>query len=157
VNYSIQIDGFEGQTIEVQSPSIFSGPKLFVNGQPASKGPKRNQMVLRRNDGKEIIATWKLRILGLDMPQLIADGKIINVVAPLEWYELVWCGISILLVFSGGLIGGAIGGMSLSVNTQIFRSSMSTVAKYFAAAGVSIMAVIVYFIVVTIFRIMIGR
>jgi hypothetical protein len=70
---------------------------------------------------------------------------------------LVWCGISILLVFSGGLIGGAIGGMSLSVNTQIFRSSMSTVAKYFAAAGVSIMAVIVYFIVVTIFRIMIGR
>jgi hypothetical protein len=151
MNYSIQIDGFEGQTIEVKSPSMFAGPKLLVNGQPTSKGPKRNQMVLRRNDGKEIIASWKPRILGLDMPQLFVDGKIINVVAPLVWYEWIWSGISILLVFSGGLIGGMIGGLSFSINTQIFRSSLSTVAKYFATAGVSIMAVIIYFIVAALF------
>jgi len=157
MNYLVQIDGCEGQTIEVKSPSMFAGPKLLVNGQPTSKGPKRNQMILRRNDGKEIIASWKPRILGLDMPQLFVDGKIINVVAPLEWYELAWCGISILLVFFGGLIGGAIGGLSFSVNTRIFRSSMSTVEKYFATAGVSIMAVIIYFIVASLFLGLIGK
>ncbi len=157
MNYPIQIDGCEGQTLEVKSPSMVSGPKLFVNGQPASKGLKRNQMVLRRNDGKEIIASWKPRFLGLDMPQLLVDGKIINVVAPLEWYEWVWSGISILLIFSGGLIGGAIGGLSLSVNTQIFRSSLSTTEKYFATAGVSILAVILYLIVAALFLDAVGK
>ncbi|RPI02589.1 MAG: hypothetical protein EHM64_13680 [Ignavibacteriae bacterium] len=157
MNYPVQIDGCDGQTIEVKSPSMFAGPKLLINGQPAPRGPKRNQMVIRRNDGKEIIASWKPQLLGLDMPQIIVEGRIIQVVAPLEWYELVWSGISVLLIFIGGLIGGAIGGLSFSVNTQIFRSSLSTAAKYLATAGVSILAVITYFIVAALFLTALGK
>ena len=157
MNYSIQIEGFEGQNIEVQPPKLFDSPKLLVNGQRASSGPKRNQMVLRRNDGKEVIAFWKPRFLGLDVPQLSVDGKIIDVVEPLKWYERAWSGLSVLLIFSGGIIGGVVGFISFSINMKIFRSPLQTGAKYFASAGVSAAAVIIYFIVASLFLTAIGN
>lgn len=101
MDYSVKIDGFEGQVIEVRSPTFFAGYRLLVNGQPAPKG-KRNQMVLRRNDGKEVIATWKSQVLGFDVPQLVVDGTAIPLVEPLRWYEWVWSGLPILLVLTGG-------------------------------------------------------
>jgi hypothetical protein len=149
--YPVQAEGFEGQTIEISSSSFFSGPKLLINGEPASKGPKRNQMILRRNDGKEVIAFWKPRALGFDVPQLSIDGKDISIVKPLEWFELVWCGISIVLIFFGGLIGGVVGALSFSMNTKIFRSQTGAVMKYLTTGGVSVLAVIIYFIIASLF------
>jgi len=146
MNYPIRVEGCEGQNIEVRPSTMFTDPKLFINGQPASKGPNRKQMVLRRNDGREIIAMWKPRLLGLDVPQLSVDGKIIDVVEPLKWYEWIWSGLPILLIFSGGLIGGIIGFIGFTFSTKIFRSSLSTAAKYIASAGVSVLAVIVFFV-----------
>jgi hypothetical protein len=145
MNYPIRIEGCEGQNIEVQLSTMFAGPKLFVNGQPASKGPGRSQMILRRNDGNEIIATWKPMFLGLDVPQLSVNGIIIEVVEPLKWYEWVWSGIPILLIFSGGLIGGVIGFFSFTLSTKIFRSSFSTIGKYLVSAAISIAAVVIFF------------
>ena len=51
MNYPINIDGFEGQTLEMKPSGMLAGPQLLVNGQPAAKGPKRGQMLLRRTDG----------------------------------------------------------------------------------------------------------
>jgi hypothetical protein len=157
MNYCIQVEGFEGQTIEVQPHKMFTGPKLLVNGQPASSGLKRNQMVLHRNDGKEIIASWKPRLLGLDVPKLDVDGKIINVVDPLKGYEWVWSGLPVLLIFSWGLIGGVVGFISFSINTKIFLSSLNNISKYFATAAVSVTAVIIYSVIVTLFLEAIGK
>ncbi len=151
MNYTIHIDGCEGQIIEVKPSTMFAGPKLFVNGQPAPKGAKRNEMLLRRNDGKEIVVSWKPAFLGLDVPQLSVDGKIINVVEPLQWYEWVWSGLSVLLIFSGGLIGGVIGFLSFSINTKLFRTSSNPLTKYLTTAGVSIIAVMVYLVVAGLF------
>ena len=53
MRYPLHLDGFEGQTLEVQPPGILSGPKLLVNGQPAPA--KRGQMALRRNDGRDAV------------------------------------------------------------------------------------------------------
>src|SRR5262245_32356752 len=92
MRYPVPIEGFEGQTIEVEAPGFLSGAKLLVNGQPAPKGPKRMQMILHRNDGKEVIATWSPVLMGLDMPRLSIDGKPLNVIAPLKWYEWMWEG-----------------------------------------------------------------
>lgn len=148
MNYPVKINGFEGQTIEVQSPGFFSGYKLVVNGQPAPKGPKRDQMLLRRNDGVELLVTWKPQALGFDLPQLVVDGNAISLVEPLRWYEWVWSGLPILLVLAGGALGAFIGFIAFSVNTKIFRTSFTLFVKYLTTGGVFLLAVAVYYLIV---------
>jgi hypothetical protein len=133
MSYKANIDGFEGQNIEA-AVGFWSGPKLLVNGEPAQKGSKRGEMILQRNDGKQVIATWKQQILGLDIPQLIVDGKTTNLVEPLKWYQLVWGGLPALLVFMGGALGALAGIIGFSINTKIFRTEMHDVLKYLASA-----------------------
>jgi len=149
MQYQVKIDGFESQTIQVQAPGLFSGAKLLVNGQPAPKGPKRNQMALRRDDGAEVVAVWKPRMLGLDVPQIAVDGKPIQVVEPLPWYQWLWSALPVLLVFAGGAIGAFAGVLALFVNLKVFRSSMNGAVKYLATAAASFTAVLVYFVLAT--------
>lgn len=157
MNYPLTLEGFEGQSLEVKPGGFFSGPQLLVNGQPAAKGPKRGQMVLRRTDGREVTATWRPALLGLDVPRLEVDGKQLNVVAPLKWYEWVWGGLPILLVFLGGALGALAGFIAFGVNTQIFRSSRNTALKFILAAVVSVVAVAVYFVLALLVSGALGR
>jgi hypothetical protein len=146
MRYKLNLDGFEGQNIEVKI-SLWSGPKLLVNNQPAPKGSKRGEMLLQRNDGRQVVAKWKPRLLGLDVPQLIVDDKVIDIVEPLKWYQWVWVGLPILLVFIGGALGGLIGAIGAIINAKVFRTEMNSVLKYIIAGSVSILAVVLYFIV----------
>ncbi len=149
MTYPLNLEGFEGQTLEVKPSGFFGGPQLLVNGQPAPKGPKRGQMLLRRSDGREVIATWKPALLGLDVPRLEVDGKQLTVVEPLKWYEWVWGGLPILLVFLGGALGAIAGFVAFGINTQVFRSTRNTALKFILTAVVSALAVVAYLILAT--------
>lgn len=157
MNYPINLHGFEGQRIEVQSAGLLAGPKLLVNGQPAAKGPKRGQMSLRRDDGREVVAAWKLQFMGLDVPQLTVDGQTITVAEPLPWYVWAWSALPILLLFIGGALGGIAGAVGFSINTSIFRSSWPAVVKFGLSAVVSIGAVITYVVLAALFLTALGR
>ena len=156
MSYEVNIEGFEGQNIEV-NVSFWTGPKLLVNGEPAQKGNKRGELILQRNDGKQVVASWKPQVLGLDVPQLIVDGKITNLVEPLKWYKLVWGGLPALLVFLGGALGAIAGMIGFSINTKIFRTEMNDISKYLASGVISVLSVIAYFIAALIFSMLIGR
>ena len=156
MSYEVNIEGFEGQNIEV-NVSFWTGPKLLVNGEPAQKGNKRGELILQRNDGKQVVASWKPQVLGLDVPQLIVDGKITNLVEPLKWYQLVWGGLPALLVFMGGALGAIAGMIGFSINTKIFRTEMNDILKYLASGVISVLSVIAYFIAALIFSMLIGR
>lgn len=156
MNYIAKIEGLENQNVEARV-SFWSAPKLLVNGEPAPKGTKRGEVVLQRNDGKQVTASWKQQFLGLDVPQLIVDGKAINLVEPLQWYQWVWSGWPVLLLFAGGALGAIAGMMAVAINTKIFRAEMSEILKYLASGVVSIMAVVAYFIAALIFSILIHR
>ncbi len=147
MNYPVILEGFEGQTIEVQPAGTFSGYKLLVNGQPAPDGPKRGQMLLCRTDGTQAIATWKVQLLGFDVPQLVVDGKPIALEEPLKWYEGVWSGWPALLLLVGGALGAIAGIIAFGVNIKIFRSSMGKVEKYLLTAVISAVAVMAYLVV----------
>ena len=148
MNYPICIPGFEGRDLQVKSTGFFSDYKLIVDGQPAPKGPKRDQMVLRRNDGVETIATWKRAVLGLDVPQLLVDNQVISLVKPLRWYEWLWSGLPIILVFTGGALGGAIGALAFTLNAKIFRAEPNGFLKYLFTAAVSILSVLLLLLIV---------
>jgi hypothetical protein len=156
MNHTLTISGFEGQTIEMRTSPI-TGPRLLVNGQPAPKGKKRGEMLLRRNDGTEVVATWKPMLLGLDTPQLNVSGQMIAAVKPLTWYEWLWSALPVLLVFIGGLLGAIAGMIAVTINARIFRSSLPMVLRYILTGVVSIVAVVVYLITVSLLLTAVGR
>lgn len=156
MQYPVIIEGFENQKIEVKAPGLLAGPKLLVNGQPAPKGPKRNQMALRRDDGVDVTAVWKPRLLGLDVPQIVVDGKPIAVVEALNWYEWLWAALPVLLVFAGGAVGAMMGVLGLYVNIKLFRSSLNGVLKYAATGAATLAAGIAYAVVATLIAVALG-
>ncbi len=156
MRYPLKLDGFEGQTLEVQPSGILSGPKLLVNGQPAPAGPKRGQMALRRNDGREVLVRWRPQVLGMDVPQLYVDGFVVNVAPPLPWYVWLWSALPVLLVLVGGALGAIAGFIAFAISTRIFRSSLPGLAKYGLSLLVSLLAIVVYLTAATLFYSAIG-
>ena len=156
MNYMANIEGLENQNIEARV-SFWSGPKLLVNGEPARKGAKRGEMVLQRNDGKQVSASWKPQLLGLDVPQLVVEGKTVNLVEPLKWYQWVWGGWPVMLLIVGGALGAITGMIGFAINARVFRTDMSEVLKYVVSGVISILSVVTYFIAALLFAILMNR
>ena len=92
----------EDQLIEVEFIGWFHRPELLLNDKAASRGVKKGHYRLIRSDGVEISAIWKSKLWGLDIPYLLVNETEIEIVRPLKWHELLWCGIPLSLAVSGG-------------------------------------------------------
>jgi hypothetical protein len=147
--YPVTLPGFEGQEIVVEPAGFFSGPKLLVDGQPAPKGKGRGEMLIRRNDGKDVIVSFRSNFL--DVPALMVDGKPLNLVEPLKWHEWVWNGFPIVMIFFGGALGGMLGVLAMSFNLKVFRSSENTVLKYALTGAIGLGAFALYFLLAVLF------
>ncbi len=151
--YPVNIPGFETRQIAVES-GFFSGPKLLIDGQPAPKAAKARDYVLRRSDGSEVKV--QLRGIWVDpIPQIMVDGKPIQVTEPLQWYQWVWAGRPLALIFVGGLLGGLMGGLAITINGRLFRSELNGLAKYLLTGLVSVGALVGYFILAILFNLLI--
>ncbi len=62
----------------------------------------------------------------------------------LTWYEHVWLGLPILLVFVGGLIGGACGGAAWAVNQAVFQKTKHPILRYVWTGLISAAAFVAY-------------
>jgi len=146
MEYPVKIEGFEGHQLAVTSAEMFANPKLLIDGQSASQGQKRGEFILRKNNGSKIIAQVTAAYLGFDpVPQLIIDGKTIQIMEPLKIYQWVWSGIPLFLFFIGGVFGTLCSIIAFAINVRIFRSQRSTVVKYFATALVTVLSVGIYY------------
>jgi len=140
----VQLPGMEGQTVALRLAGAFSGAQLVLNGRAL---PKRNGLVqLRSNAGSTLAVKFKNRFLD-PIPNLIVGGQTIQLVPPLEWYQYVWMGIPIVLLFVGGALGGLCGGLAVAVSSRVFRSDLSAGMKYGLTGLISGAAFITYFIV----------
>jgi len=145
MGYKVNAEGFEGQDIEIVV-SFWTGTKLLVNGEKAGKGLKRGQLLLKRNDGKEVIAMLKQKMLGLDVPQIEIDGKIIDLSKPLTWQQWLFAGSPVVVLFLGGALGAAIAIVGIYLNVKIFRSELSDVLKYILSIVVTASLIVGYLI-----------
>jgi hypothetical protein len=127
----------------------------LVDGQPAAKGKKRGQFLLRGADGRDSIVELKGFFLD-PVPKVVFAGKQIALAKPLEWYHWTWSAVPIILVLLGGAIGGAIGFVGTSLNVQILRSDMSGALRYGGTALVSVGAFVTYAVLALLFRAVIG-
>ena len=48
----------------------------------------------------------------------------------LQWYEQACCGLPLVLLFIGGALGGACGGLGYGVSAAVFKKALPTPVKY---------------------------
>jgi hypothetical protein len=138
MRYALNLVGLSDRKIEVQS-SFFGGAKLLVDGQTAPKGSKRSQFLVRGTDGRDSVVELKTTVPD-PVPQILWAGQTIRLEEPLKWYQWLWVGIPLLLLFLGGAIGGLVGGIAVTLNIRILRSNMGAILRYAATAFVSVAA-----------------
>jgi hypothetical protein len=145
MHYPVPAEGFEGRRLVVETAGFFSGPRLLLDGQPAPKGPKRGQLLLRRNDGVDVVA--QLRSVFLDpVPQVVVGGQTIKLAEALPWYVWVWCALPVTLLFIGGALGGALGAAAMAINGRVFRSDAHAALKFAVTGAISFVTTLVFFV-----------
>jgi len=145
MNIRPKLEGFEGQDIEIKA-SMWTGTRMFINGQKAPKGQHRGEMSMTRNDGRVVNARWIPQMFGFDTSQLEVDGKNYILTPPLKWYEVVLSALPLVMVFIGGMLGAIIGIVAFSASASIFRSGMNQAVKILLSLLVIVVAVIAYII-----------
>jgi hypothetical protein len=145
MNIRPKLEGFEGQDIEIKA-SMWTGTRMFINGQKPPKGQHRGEMSLTRNDGRVVNARWIPQMLGFDTSQLEVDGKNYVLSTPLKWYEVVLSALPLVMVFIGGLLGALIGIVAFSASASIFRSGMNQAVKILLSLLVIIVAGLAYLV-----------
>lgn len=135
---------FKRQQLSVETASsVFSGPKLWLNGIAVKKEKGRYPVTSDAGAVKLIQMRYNL----IDpVPTLKIDEQAVNLLEPLQWYEYAWSGLPFLLVFAGGALGGLVGGAATIANGRIFRSNKGQVAKYGLAGLITVSAVVVFFV-----------
>jgi len=134
----------EDQNVALRVAGTFTGPKLMLNGQPVAK--QKGVFHLRSNTGSAMAVKFKGRFLD-PIPNLLVGGQTIQVVPALEWYQYIWMGIPIVLIFVGGAIGGLCGGLAAGMSSRVFRSNFSEGMKYALTGLISLGAFLTYFVV----------
>jgi hypothetical protein len=153
MKFIVPIEGMQKGKVTVVLEGIFSNPRLMVDNMPAAPGTKKGEFIIPKNDGKEITANFKNRFMDA-VPNIVVDGKEIILVEPLKWYQWIWAGLPVLLVFGGGAIGGAVGFIAASISARIFRSDVNIAGQYAIVALVSAGTLAVYFILAYVFTAM---
>jgi hypothetical protein len=154
--YKLNLEGFEGQNIEVKTAGIFSSSKLLVNGRRVNIDKKSGYMLLTNSDGNQVQFKWRQKAFGLDVPLLEVGGEIIQIAEPLKWFIWIWCLFPVVLVFVGGFLGAIIGVVAAFINVSIFRSGINSLAKWILTVVVSVVAVVIFVFVAILFSLAIG-
>src|SRR5205823_11632010 len=127
--------------VMIQSASLFSGPKLVINGKRIVKA---NGFLRPRDDnGAEIAMRFRHRFFD-PIPNLEIGGNLMQLAPPLKWYQYAWMMLPILLVIGGGLLGAICGVIAMMLSAHIFRSERPVALRYALTAAISLASVVVY-------------
>jgi hypothetical protein len=131
----INLEGFEGRGLRLKTASLFSFPKLVMDGHRA-KG-RWMRYLLRDNQGNNIQA--KLRFNGLDpIPKIETGERVLQLARSLQWYEYAWMILPVILVVAGGFLGAFCGVPAVYSSTRIFRSERAPALKFFLTGVISL-------------------
>ena len=138
MDYLVEHPDFQGRGLAVRIGGLFAGARLVLDGALVAR--KRAKYSVRDNEGRSRVI--RLKGNGLDpIPKLDIDGDIISLTRPLAWYEYIWMGLPIVLVFSGGALGALFGLLATYSSARIFRSDRGTGSKFALSGLISLGAV----------------
>jgi hypothetical protein len=144
LDFTIDPPGFENRKMTIH-PSYWGAPKLFLDGTRLM--PKKRRIFSRKrefdavsNYGKNVLL--QLRPRALDMvPVLYIDGQLFQIARPLTMWEYIWICIPLILLFSGGAIGGMIASMATYSNSILMRKIKVPFLRYLYTGITSFIAI----------------
>jgi hypothetical protein len=151
---AVKHPAFKSRHLSVEQASFFSGPKLLLDGVVVKK--EKGAYPVASDSGQPVMIQMRYNLLD-PIPTIKVGGAAIELAKPLRWFEYAWIGLPMLLVFTGGALGGFVGGGSTVVNGRIFRSERSTVAKYVLAAVTTVAGAAVFFVIAVAIQVAVGR
>jgi hypothetical protein len=144
---------FQSRRLSVEPASGFVGPKILLNGVAVPR--RKGRYPVMSDSGAEILVKMQYNLVD-PIPTLIIDDQPVKLAEALQWYVYGWSGLPLLLMFIGGALGGLVGGYATVVNGRIFRSDRGLTAKYGLSGVVTVSAIVVFFVLAVVFRLMIG-
>lgn len=145
----------ECKVVQVKTPGLIKGPLLMVDSKIAEKEAKNTYQV-RALTGEPV--TIKIKPSFFDpIPKIEINGEAVELARSLTWYEMVWLCVPVMMIFTGGAIGGGLGAGAAYLNAHLFRSELSTPLKYAATFGVSTLSFIIYIAAATAIVVMLGK
>lgn len=143
MDLSFEHDDFQGRDLVVRSAGLFKSARLLID--KVEVAGKRSKFSVRDNMGRT--REFKLKMNGIDpVPKVEIDGTAISLVRSLTWYEYLWMGLPIILVFTGGAVGALFGLLAIYASARIFRSERRASNKYALTGVVSLGAVAAFFL-----------
>lgn len=149
----VQHPEFKAQRLTVETAGAFHGPRLLLNGTVVKR--QKGRYTVTADSGAEITIQLKYNYLD-PIPKIKIGEEVTELANALKWYEYVWIGIPIVLVFSGGAIGGFVGAIAANTSGRLFRGDRSSLAKYGLSALVTLGALVAFIVLATAFRLLIG-
>ncbi|TDX10712.1 hypothetical protein [Flavobacterium sp. S87F.05.LMB.W.Kidney.N] len=144
-NFEFTLTDFPNDKFEYEN-NIFSGKAtLKQNGALVEQSKEKGKPFLIKRANDEIVKAFpKANIPDISAQCLNINGQKYRMAAKLKWYEYIIGGLPILVVLSGGAIGGFIGGVATVMNYTFFRSDDTAVKKYLKVFGVNILCLIAF-------------
>lgn len=151
MKHNFQLADFPNSNFELQI-SIWTGKlKLIMDNTLVEQGKEKGKPFLITTADGRITKAYPKPSFPDPIPTFEINGKKNQLVEKLKWYEYVIGGLPIVLLFAGGAIGGAIGGLCVMLNFSILRSPGSLPSKYVKILCLIIASFLIYFIIARFF------
>jgi hypothetical protein len=143
MKYTVHLEGFEDQHIEVEPPGFFSSSQMYVNGNTVVS-MENGEYLLKRSDGPDVLVKVKQSFF-YDAPSLQINGKTIHIIEPLAWYQYLLSSVPLVFLM-WGFFGALIGIGLITMNVRIFHSKLSKPLQYLSVCAISFVVPVMFFL-----------
>jgi hypothetical protein len=144
---------FKAKQLVVETAGFFRGPRLLVNGAPAKRAKGRYAVIT--DAGNELVLELKHNFLD-PIPKVKIGEELIELARSLTWYEYLWIGIPIVLLFIGGGLGALVGISAVYLSARVFRADLNPFAKYGFTGLISLASGVVFVVLAAVVQLLIG-
>lgn len=142
--FTLNLPEYQNIDVEIELTFWTNKPTIRVNGTsiPPTPGNSRS-FLIPMPDRTET----KLEFKGFTIdyqPRIFLNGKLLNIVRKLKWYEWLPAALPASLIFIGGAIGGLCAFIGVTTNFKVLRSNQDRFNKIAAVLGTTIASFLGY-------------
>lgn len=154
MDYTLPIDGISRHKVTMRVEGVFAIPKLYVDGQLAESGPKKNLYLLPTDEKDEKVVAWVRRGVFDPSPVVSVSDQEIGIAEPFSTWTWLWLLVPVVVSFIlWQLLGLAIGVWVMFFNGRILRlPSRTPMQRNALTVLVTVLGLVVAFLAVSFFR-----
>ncbi|MDP4271561.1 MAG: hypothetical protein Q8909_15785 [Bacteroidota bacterium] len=146
MKHSFQLPDLPGSEFVIETSFLSGKSRLYMDNIPVEQSREKGKPYLIPTPAGSFIKAYPKRVPLEFVPTLEINGTVHRIVTKLSWHEYLIGGLPFLLVFIGGLIGGALGAAGTVTNYAIFRGESTATIKYIKIIGITVGVYFAYFL-----------